>query len=84
MGIPGCLTGPIARGDVETVRKHMAALTEGHSDKLDVYRVMGMKTLEIARAKGRISLETAEEIHNLLNGQYDAPAHDSDYLYIRR
>jgi predicted short-subunit dehydrogenase-like oxidoreductase (DUF2520 family) len=84
VGIPGCLTGPIARGDVETVRKHMAALAEGHTDKLDIYRVMGLKTLEIARAKGRISLETAEEILNLLNGRGEAPAHDSDYLYIRR
>ena len=84
VGIPGCLTGPIARGDVETVRKHMAALGKGHADKLDIYRVMGLKTLEIARAKGRISLETAEEIRDLLNGQCEAPAHDSDYLYIRR
>jgi predicted short-subunit dehydrogenase-like oxidoreductase (DUF2520 family) len=84
VGIPGCLTGPIARGDVETVRKHMIALGDGHADKLDIYRVMGMKTLEIARAKGRVSIETAEEIHNLLNGRGGAPAHDSDYLYIRR
>jgi predicted short-subunit dehydrogenase-like oxidoreductase (DUF2520 family) len=74
VGIPGCLTGPIARGDVETVRKHMAALEEGHAGKIDIYRVMGLKTLEIARAKGRISLETAEEIRNLLNGPTERPA----------
>ena len=29
VGIPGCLTGPIARGDVETVRKHVGALASG-------------------------------------------------------
>ncbi len=30
VGIPGCLTGPIARGDVETIRKHVAALEKAH------------------------------------------------------
>ena len=74
VGIPGCLTGPIARGDVETVRKHVTALGKGQSEKMDIYRVMGMKTLEIALAKGRISLETAEEIRNLLNRPGRAPA----------
>ncbi len=66
VGIPGCLTGPIARGDVETVRKHVNALSTGQPDKTGIYRVMGLKTLEIALAKGRISLETAEEIRDLL------------------
>jgi len=76
VGIPGCLTGPIARGDVETVRKHVTALGKGQSEKMDIYRVMGMKTLEIALAKGRISLETAEEIRNLLNGMNATKAPD--------
>jgi hypothetical protein len=62
----------------------MAALEEGHPENLDIYRVMGLKTLEIARAKGRISIETAQEIRDLLNGPGEAPAHDPDYLFIRR
>ncbi len=75
VGIPGCLTGPIARGDVETVRKHVGALASGQPEKMNIYRVMGLKTLEIALAKGRISLETAEEIRVLLNGmgQMESP-----------
>ena len=81
VGIPGCLTGPIARGDVETVRKHVTALENGQSEKMDIYRVMGLKTLEIALAKGRISLETAEEIRNLLNRPGEAPAPDYGYVY---
>ena len=81
VGIPGCLTGPIARGDVETVRKHMTALENGQPEKMDIYRVMGLKTLEIALAKGRISLETAEEIRNLLNRPGEAPAPDYGYVY---
>jgi predicted short-subunit dehydrogenase-like oxidoreductase (DUF2520 family) len=81
VGIPGCLTGPIARGDVETVRKHMAELGKEHAASTDIYRVMGLKTLEIALAKGRISLETAEEIRNLLNNQGEVPVLDYAYIY---
>ncbi|MBN1375262.1 MAG: DUF2520 domain-containing protein [Dehalococcoidia bacterium] len=66
VGIPNCLTGPIARGDVETVRKHIIALEKTHPASIDAYRVLGIKTLSIALAKGRISLETADEIRSLL------------------
>jgi predicted short-subunit dehydrogenase-like oxidoreductase (DUF2520 family) len=76
VGIPGCLTGPIARGDVETVRKHVNALAAGQPERMNIYRVMGLKTLEIALAKGRISLETAEEITTLLNGMSETRAPD--------
>jgi len=76
VGIPGCLTGPIARGDVETVRKHINTLATEQPDKTGIYRVMGLKTLEIALAKGRISLETAEEIRSLLNGMNATKAPD--------
>jgi predicted short-subunit dehydrogenase-like oxidoreductase (DUF2520 family) len=66
VGIPGCLTGPIARGDVETIRKHVAAMENTHPESLSVYRVLGLNTLPIALAKGRINLETAEEIRAIL------------------
>jgi len=81
VGIPGCLTGPIARGDVETVRKHVTVLAKEEAEKMDIYRIMGLKTLEIALAKGRISLETAEEIRNLLNRPDEASAPDYGYIY---
>lgn len=66
IGIPGCLTGPIARGDVETIRKHVSALESLHPESIDAYRILGIKTLSIALAKGRISLETADEIRSIL------------------
>ncbi len=68
LGIPGCLTGPIARGDVETIRKHVAALEKDHPEAVDTYRLMGLKTLSIALARGHLSLETAGEIRDLLEG----------------
>jgi predicted short-subunit dehydrogenase-like oxidoreductase (DUF2520 family) len=74
VGIPNCLTGPIARGDVETIRKHVVALEKSQPASLEAYRVLGLNTLSIALAKGRISLETAEEIRSLLDkhGQINA------------
>ncbi len=66
VGIPDCLTGPIARGDVRTVEKHINALRREHPELLEIYRVLGLKTLPIALTKGHIGLETAEEIRELL------------------
>jgi predicted short-subunit dehydrogenase-like oxidoreductase (DUF2520 family) len=43
------LTGPILRGDVETVRAHLAALPE---EERGLYRALGRLSLELARTKG--------------------------------
>jgi predicted short-subunit dehydrogenase-like oxidoreductase (DUF2520 family) len=47
----GALTGPIARGDEETVRLHLAAL-RGHREEEAVYRRLGTMALKLAEAKG--------------------------------
>jgi predicted short-subunit dehydrogenase-like oxidoreductase (DUF2520 family) len=45
------LTGPIVRGDAETVGKHVRAL-EKHGSALDVYRALSAAAIEIARYRG--------------------------------
>lgn len=45
------LTGPIVRGDAETVGKHLRAL-EKHGSALDVYRALSAAAVEIARRRG--------------------------------
>ena len=45
------LTGPIVRGDVETVRRHLHALT-ADPEALEVYRALSLAALDIARAVG--------------------------------
>jgi predicted short-subunit dehydrogenase-like oxidoreductase (DUF2520 family) len=47
-GVTKALTGPIRRGDVETVRRHMEALGE----EGDLYRMLGLVALEIAKEAG--------------------------------
>ncbi|MCX6005411.1 MAG: DUF2520 domain-containing protein [Chloroflexi bacterium] len=69
VGIPGCLTGPIARGDIHTIQRHLNTLEKEHPSALEAYRALGLKTLSIALAKGRINLETAGEMQTLLEGK---------------
>jgi predicted short-subunit dehydrogenase-like oxidoreductase (DUF2520 family) len=48
-GPPAALTGPVARGDARTVRRHLAALSP---DDAELYRVLGRAALELARRGG--------------------------------
>ena len=45
------LTGPIMRGDLETVGRHLRAL-QGHGAASEVYRALSAAAVEIARARG--------------------------------
>jgi predicted short-subunit dehydrogenase-like oxidoreductase (DUF2520 family) len=67
IGIPQCLTGPIARGDAGTVRKHLAALEKVAPGLVASYRELGIKTIPIARAKGNINDKQAFELEAILN-----------------
>jgi predicted short-subunit dehydrogenase-like oxidoreductase (DUF2520 family) len=62
LGVPASLTGPIARGDAETVRLHMARLSE--SDRV-LYSGLGLVLLRLAREAGLDEMR-AEEIESLL------------------
>jgi len=68
VGFPGCLTGPIARGDLETIRKHLTALEKYAPDMLPLYKELGIWTIPIALAKGTINESRAEELRVLLKG----------------
>ena len=61
---PGeALTGPIARGDVPTVGKHLAALPK---ELLPVYCSLGLATTKLALTNGTIDKKTADELEGLL------------------
>lgn len=61
------LTGPIARGDVSTVAKHLAALP---ADVIPAYCSLGLATTSLALANGTIDENAADELRNLLGGYY--------------
>ncbi len=60
------LTGPIARGDVQTVASHLEALSKLPNELGDIYRVMGKKTVKLALQKGSLGERKAEVILELL------------------
>jgi predicted short-subunit dehydrogenase-like oxidoreductase (DUF2520 family) len=66
IGLPQCLTGPIARGDSGTIKKHLEALEKASPDTLATYRELGLKTIPIALAKGRINEQQAAELKTIL------------------
>ena len=66
IGLPNCLTGPIARGDVGTIIKHLDALKEDSPSLLETYKELGTQTIPIALDKGKIDSEKAKELQTLL------------------
>src|SRR3982074_730 len=46
---PAALTGPVARGDHATIRRHLESLTR---DDAVLYRALGRAALELAQKRG--------------------------------
>ena len=69
IGIPQCLTGPIARGDSGTIKKHLSALEKVAPAVLSTYQELGLQTIPVALAKGRINEQQAQELHTILSGK---------------
>ena len=66
VGIPQCLTGPLARGDAGTIEKHITALEKSAPAVLPTYRELGRQTIPVALAKGRIDELQAKELQEIL------------------
>ncbi|GAI37669.1 unnamed protein product, partial [marine sediment metagenome] len=65
IGLSRALTGPIARGDVATVKSHLSLIRKRLSNYLSFYREIGKYTVVVARAKGGISKKQARELTRL-------------------
>ncbi len=62
------LTGPIARGDIGTVKKHLDALQVKMPLFLRVYSILGILTADIGIKKNTLTPETAKLLKELLEG----------------
>jgi predicted short-subunit dehydrogenase-like oxidoreductase (DUF2520 family) len=65
VGLPNCLTGPIARGDLGTISRHLESLSKQAPSLLDIYKELGLQTIPIALAKGKIDAQRAVELEAL-------------------
>lgn len=61
-GIKEGLTGPVARGDIETIERHIAEL-KSHSDLLAVYKLLGLELLKLAD----LDKKSKDKIESILN-----------------
>jgi predicted short-subunit dehydrogenase-like oxidoreductase (DUF2520 family) len=64
------LTGPIERGDLETVAGHLQALARSPVNVRELYRAAGLQTLDLARRKRQCPHDSQMEFL-LRNGMKD-------------
>ena len=69
IGLPNCLTGPVARGDLDTIKKNLEAITASCPSLLSVYKEMGRQSIPIAVASGSIDEEKAGMLRGILGGE---------------
>ena len=67
IGLPNCLTGPVARGDLGTIERHLSALEAKSPSLLTTYKELGLQTIPIALAKGKVNEQKAEGMKILLS-----------------
>lgn len=72
-GAVAALTGPIQRGDVATVERHLATLSDSRAltrptspDLPTLYRALGLRTIALARRAGAASEQALDAIEALL------------------
>ena len=66
LGSENALTGPISRGDINTIKEHLQAFKTNGFNDTGVYRVLGNSTLHLAEKKKLKDKEIALKISKLL------------------
>jgi predicted short-subunit dehydrogenase-like oxidoreductase (DUF2520 family) len=66
LGVPNSLTGPIARGDVGTVQIHLNTLKETAPALIPTYCELGLQTIPLAVAKGKVNEQQARDLEKIL------------------
>jgi predicted short-subunit dehydrogenase-like oxidoreductase (DUF2520 family) len=72
-GLPEALTGPVARGDVGTVERHLAALAARVPELVELYRTLAARTVVVARQKGGQPEGALDAIAEVLAGSRPLP-----------
>ena len=66
VGLPRCLTGPVARGDVTTVQAHLETLAKRAPELLPAYRELALQAIPVGIAKGTLDPAAAELLRQAL------------------
>jgi len=74
LGLAPALTGPVARGDVGTVRAHLDYLGASAPDALALYLALADRQLRLAERRGDLQPESATAIRRLLEATVELPS----------
>ncbi|MDA1279677.1 MAG: DUF2520 domain-containing protein [Chloroflexi bacterium] len=66
-GLPSAITGPFARGDVDTIASHYDAATQNSPEIGRAYSALALASLHIAKEQGGLSQNALENIKTLLS-----------------
>ncbi|HLI52541.1 MAG TPA: DUF2520 domain-containing protein [Thermomicrobiaceae bacterium] len=72
-GLPGALSGPMARGDAGTVERHLAAMSETTPELIPLYRELGRLMVGLSRELGRADPASLDQIVELLQPVNERP-----------
>ncbi len=72
LGTSRGLTGPIVRGDIQTVSQHIETLKQLSPQNLAAYLTMAQKTLALAKKSERLDPADAEQIQRRLTETWPA------------
>jgi len=67
-GIGRAMAGSIARGDMQNIKRHLAALGELEPRARELYCMLALRSIPLVLQAGRITPERAAELRALLNG----------------
>ena len=65
------LTGPIVRGDQSTITAHLTALQDASPQIDTLYRHLGIETVNLANKSGRLAVEYAKKLKEILASKRD-------------
>jgi predicted short-subunit dehydrogenase-like oxidoreductase (DUF2520 family) len=69
LGTEQGLTGPIVRGDILTVSKHIEALSQTSQELLNSYLILADQTVSLAESSTRLDDQSAQELHLFLQNK---------------
>ncbi|EEG77255.1 Rossmann-like and DUF2520 domain-containing protein [Dethiobacter alkaliphilus] len=68
VGTTNALTGPIARGDTQTVQAHLTQMEKQIPEIIPLYHLLGQATADVATAKGTLGSQERQNLLKILGG----------------
>ena len=84
LGVHDALTGPIARGDIQTIENHILEIGSETPHLLPLYKILGLYTVEIAKGKGTLSDTVCGNLKKLFLMNISQDSTDSGHITSSR